>query len=153
MHQCLEILHRYNGYHAGTRRHLNNLRASWESSTGMAATRLTARARAIVEIARTTISAGDGKFDEFPADGGGAVLQRQVEGGISSRSNARGNAHPTNGLHIDLNLSRVFSQEDAYLFEDAMLKAAKDFSTPLASVFSRVQAWKLLYISVGFMAA
>lgn len=129
---------------------MNTLWASWESSTGTAATEQTARARAVVETARSRISAVHGrvkeKADELLADGPGAVLRRQVEGGISvsSRSNARDSAHPRNALHADLNLPRVFSEDDASLFGDAMLTAANDHSTPLANVFSRVQVRKSL---------
>lgn len=150
IHQCLDILNGYHGYHAGARLHLNNLWVSWESSTGTAATEQTARARTIVETASTTISTGHGRvgmvFDKLFAEGLGALLQRQVEGGIStcSQSNGRGNAQRHSRLHVDLNLSRIFSQADASLFGVEMLKDVNDYSTPLANVFSRVKARKRL---------
>lgn len=133
--------------------------ASRESSVGTAGTAQTARARAIIETIRTGINAVDGgrgeEFAELRADGPNGVLQRQVEGGVSMsshQSDGRGSPCPRSGLNMDLNLSRVFSKEDAALFEDAMLEAVKDYRTPLANIFPRVQVWKLLLNIVRFIA-
>ena len=61
------------------------------------------------------------------------ALRRQMEGGVTFSTGSM------NGMQADLNLSKVFSQQDEDRFVRAMLVAVNDYSMPMANIFSRVQ--------------
>lgn len=138
--QCLEVLHRFKGRHAHAREYLSSLQKPRENLTGTTAMDQTGRARVIVSAAartRTSTGSEGGKELEKSLAAVAPALRRQVEGGINFRDRS------TCGMQADLNLPRVFSRQDEDRFEGALLAAVKDYSLPLANVFSRVQVQRL----------
>lgn len=86
---------------------------------------------------RTITSSEGGKELEKSLAAEAPALQRQVEGGINSTTRS------TYGVKADLNLSRAFSQQDEDRFVRALLAAVKDYSLPVANLFSRVQVQRV----------